>query len=147
MNNRENKYKICRENSGLTQEQAAEALHISTRQLSDYENGKARVPDETVDAMARGYKTPILAWWHLKNNPYLGKYLPDIMEPKTNGDMAFQVVLADGELHKAEKEIREIMLDGVISEDEREKYDGCINTIKTVNGKLTSVIVYSEQIK
>lgn len=33
-------YKTSRENSHLTQEYAAGALHISVRQLSDYENEK-----------------------------------------------------------------------------------------------------------
>jgi transcriptional regulator with XRE-family HTH domain len=141
---RENRYKICRENAGLTQEQAAELLYVSARQLSDYENGRARVSDEMTAGMARAYNAPLLAWWHVKQGP-LGGFFPEIQTPKTNGDMAFQIILANGELDKAETEIRQILSDGVIGEDEREQYDGCIQTIKDVNGKLTSVIVYSEQ--
>lgn len=49
--NCENRYKLCRENAGFTQSQAAELLHVSERSLSDYENGKTRVPEDLVASL------------------------------------------------------------------------------------------------
>ena len=44
-------YKICREQAGYTQEQAAELLHISVRMLCRYESGEAVVPNDLVAGM------------------------------------------------------------------------------------------------
>ena len=100
-NNCVNGYKTSRQNAGFTQEQAVELISqitggdLAVRTLSDYENGHVKkVPDEIVAAMADAYNCPILAWWHMKRNSPLGKFLPDIIMPQTNGDMAFQLVLA-----------------------------------------------------
>lgn len=57
----ENLYKLCRTSAGFTQEAAAELLAISPRTLSDYENDRAKVPDDIVDAMSNHYKSPLLA--------------------------------------------------------------------------------------
>jgi len=60
----ENRYKACRENTGFTQAQAAEILHVSERSLSDYENDKTKVPDDIVLRMSEIYSAPTLVWWH-----------------------------------------------------------------------------------
>lgn len=75
-----NLYKICRTSSGLTQEQAAELLAVSQRTLSDYENDRARVPDDIVAIMAETYNSPLVAYYHLKHFSPLGRYLPEIQE-------------------------------------------------------------------
>ena len=83
----ENLYKLCRTSAGFTQEQAAELLNIAPRTLSDYENGRTRVPDDIVDAMSSNYKAPFLAWYHLKITSVLGKYLPEVVMAQINGDL------------------------------------------------------------
>ena len=65
----ENLYKICRISAGLTQEQAAELLAVSQRTLSEYENGRARVPDDIVAAMVEVYNSPLIAYYHLISAP------------------------------------------------------------------------------
>lgn len=144
-NNCGNRYKICRETTGFTQLQAAELLHVSERSLSDYENSKTRVPDDVVANMAEIYLSPLLAWWHLKETSPLGKFLPEMVMPQTNGDMAFQLVLADDQLSPAVDMIKKIMSNGQIDEDEWENFYQCIDTIQSVNGKLFSAIVYAKQ--
>lgn len=132
-------------NAGLTQELAAELLHISIRTLSDYENGHTQVADDIVAAMADLYNSPILAWWHLRETSVLGKFLPEIITPQTNGDMAFQVILAQDELAAAVTGIKQIMSDGEISSGEKVTYRECIELIKNANGKLFSVIAYAKK--
>lgn len=73
-----NIYKTARKYAGLTQEQAAEGLHISVKTLSEYETGKTKPADDIVAAMIRLYNTPWLAYQHFKLSP-LGQYLPDII--------------------------------------------------------------------
>ena len=137
-------YKTCRESAGIKQEDAAERLNVSCRTLSDYENGKARVPDDIVDKMLELYGSPLLAWWHLKNNSVLGKYLPDVFEPKTEVDMVFQGILAKDKLSPVIDGLKEIMADGVIDELEEEELEVHIDDMRVVNNKLTSIIIWHD---
>ncbi len=137
-------YKTCRETAGIKQETAAECLNISCRSLSDYENNKARVPDDIVDSMAILYKSPLLAWWHLKNNSVLGKYLPDVVVPRTEVDMVFQSILAKDKLSPIIEGLKEIMSDGTIDALEEDTLEKHIDEMRIVNNKLTSIILWSD---
>ena len=148
----ENKYKICRENAvvdgkKLTQADAAERLFISIHQLSNYERGEAVVPDDMVDRMASLYNTPLLAWWHLKNYSILGKYLPEVPEPKTNGDMAFQSIITKDRYDFAVEKIKKIFADGVLKQDEREEFDDCLKDLRIVSSTTYVMALYGEQVK
>lgn len=141
-------YKSCRESAGIKQEYAAELLNVSCRTLSDYENGKVRVPDDIVDKMAEIYKSPLLAWWHLKTNSVLGKYLPDVIVPKTEVDMVFQGILAKDKLAPIVDGLKEIMSDGMIDEMEEDVLEDHIDEMRVVNNKLTSIVLwYDARIK
>ncbi len=137
-------YKTCRESAGIKQEEAAEFLNVSPRTLSDYENGKSRVPDDIVDSMAELYRSPLLAWWHLKTNSVLGKYLPDVIVPKTEVDMVFQGILAKDKLAPIIEGIKEIMSDGVIDDLEENVLNNHIDDMRIVNNKLTSIILWHD---
>ncbi len=141
----DNHYKTCRTATTLTQEQAAELLHISPRTLSDYENGHSRVPDDVVDKMASIYNSPLLAWWHLKHSSILGKYLPDMVSPKSNTDLAFQLILAQDDLNPTVELVKNIMRDGMVSQEEQQDFDQAMHCLKTIVGKMLSVVVYAEQ--
>lgn len=137
-------YKTCRESAGMKQEDAAEQLNVSIRALSDYENGKSRVPDDIVDRMSELYRSPLLAWWHLKTNSVLGKYLPDVVVPKTEVDMVFQGILAKDKLAPIVEGIKEIMSDGMIDDLEEDVLDDHIDDMRIVNNKLTSIILWHD---
>lgn len=137
-------YKTCRESAGFKQDNAAEQLNVSIRSLSDYENGKSRVPDDIVDSMAKLYRSPLLAWWHLKTNSVLGKYLPDVIVPKTEVDMVFQGILAKDKLAPIVDGLKEIMSDGMIDEMEEDILEVHIDDMRVVNNKLTSIILWHD---
>ena len=59
-------YRTCRDAAGLTQEQAAEGLNCSVRQLARYESGEQRVPDDVAYRMAVLYDSQLLAVQHLR---------------------------------------------------------------------------------
>lgn len=145
-NDCENLYKICRVSAGLTQEQAAELLAIAPRTLSDYERDQARVPDDTVARMAETYNAPLIAYYHLRRFSPLGKYLPDLQEPQTHGDMAFQAIIARDELGPAVDCIKRLVADGVIDSDEQGQFSECITALRRVYGKILSVVAYAERI-
>lgn len=143
-NDCENLYKVCRTSAGLTQERAAELLAVSPRTLSEYENGHQRVPDDIVDAMSKHYKSPLLAWWHLRNTSILGKYLPDVVMPQTDGDMTAQLCIAEWRLRQVVDEIQRIMENGRLEEHEKPDFQRAIGFVRQINSKLLSVIVYAE---
>lgn len=59
-------YRTCRDAAGLTQEQAAEGLNCSVRQLARYESGEQRVPDDVAYRMVVLYDSQLLAVQHLR---------------------------------------------------------------------------------
>lgn len=135
-------YKICRESSGLTQETAAALLDISPRSLAAYENGKTKnpVPEDIVSKMMEIYDSQSLGWWHLKNYSILGnKCLPDIEVPVSNGDMAFQTIMSKELMIEAEKIIKYVLADGVISSNEKSLIEKFRFIIGKVVNKLTSI--------
>jgi transcriptional regulator with XRE-family HTH domain len=138
-----NCYKTCRENAGLTQEEAAQRLFVSIRQLQNYE-ASTRVPDEMVEQMVKVYNTPLLAWWHIKNVSPLGKYLPEVVLPSTAGDMAFQTILAQDEINLTVDCIKKIMLDGKIDYEEIPDLKNCIRVMNITSGKLLSAAAFGE---
>jgi transcriptional regulator with XRE-family HTH domain len=141
--NCENLYKVCRNTSALTQEQAAELLGVAPRTLSEYESGRAKVPDDIVDTMSEIYKAPLLAWWHLKNTSVLGKYLPEVIMPQTYGDMTAQLCSAEWRLKQVVEEIQRIMENGTVEEHEQPDFESALEYVKQVNAKLMSVIIYA----
>ena len=72
-----NPYRESRDRAGMSQEAAAEALHISTRTLWSYET-TIRPTDETVMSMAELYQDPYLEYEHLRLSPIGKKILPVI---------------------------------------------------------------------
>ncbi|MCL2223618.1 MAG: helix-turn-helix transcriptional regulator [Defluviitaleaceae bacterium] len=146
----ENRYKLCRENAGFTQEHAAGLLHISARTLSDYENGHSKVPDDVVDAMAEHYKCTALPFWHLKHHSILGKYLPEVFMPSTVGDMAFQAILAQDDLAPTVEVVKQLakqlMVTGEWCEQKKHDLRNTVETWTQVKSKLLSAIVYAKRI-
>lgn len=101
-------YKTCREQAGLTQEQAIVLLGISeVGTLSKYENGHLPVSSALAAEMVKVYRVPSLAVWHLKYaNPELAQYLPEVSTLVTDGDMALQMELADDDISDVRKGVK-----------------------------------------
>lgn len=140
----ENRYKTCRNATEFTQEQASELLNISVRTLSDYENGKTPVPEDIVVSMVKAYNSPLLAYYHMKENSPLGAFLPDIMPPQSYTDVAYQLIIAQDDLAPAVEAIKTIMRDGMVQEWEEEDYQKAVSCLEVVNGKIMSVILHAK---
>ena len=96
--------------------------------------------------MAETYNSPLVAYYHLKHFSPLGRYLPEIQEPQTNGDMAFQTIIARDELDPAVECIKKIVADGIIDSDESGKFAEFVRIMRKVSGKIFSVVAYAEKI-
>lgn len=141
--NSKNYYKMCRDNAGIIQEYAAGALGVSIRTLSDYENDKSPVPDDIVYRMCEIYDTKFLALWHLKKSK-LGRFLPEIYEPDSLGDMMFSLALAKDATDESYTAIREVYRDRMLTEAEIPQLRAALAKAKEANTNLTAIIMYAE---
>nr|WP_326216320.1 helix-turn-helix transcriptional regulator [uncultured Oscillibacter sp.]DAZ27202.1 MAG TPA: Helix-turn-helix XRE-family like protein [Caudoviricetes sp.] len=118
-------YRTCREQAGLTQEQAAEGLNCSVRQLARYEAGEAPVPDDIAYQMVVLYDSQLLAVQHLR---LVSHVAAEILPPVTVLDLpraAIRIINLVGKFAERHREraLLDIAEDGVISPEERPLFD------------------------
>ena len=107
--NCENIYRRARKGAGLTQELAAELLHVSPRSLSDYETGRSRPHDDTVSSMVDAYDCHELGYLHLRGTELGRKVLLEIALPATNEEAAMKIYSAAKSLQKTFRLFRKII--------------------------------------
>lgn len=129
-----NIYQNARKIAGLTQERASELLGLSVRSLADYEAGLRLPPNDVADRMVTAYNSQLLAVQHLRaSTQFARNLLPDVREmalPEAVLTLVDAVYsFADDRL---DRELIDIARDGVISEDERERFDHVIDKIRDI---------------
>lgn len=139
-------YKTCREQAGLTQEQAIILLGTSeVSTLSKYENGHLPVSPELAAEMVKVYRTPLLANWYVRyTNPGLSRYIPELTQLVTDGDMALQMEFADDDISDVRNEVKTILRDGRITLDEAEKLKHNAKALRDIANKALSAATYLE---
>jgi len=142
----ENRYKTSRNSAGFTQEHAAALLGVALRTLSDYESGRVKVPDDIVAAMAELYKTPLIAWWHLKETSILGKYLPDVIMPQTDTDTIFQLIMAQDEIGPVIERLKKLISNGRFDKNKREEFKQSVEMGKGFISRAVSFTVYGDKL-
>lgn len=133
-NDCKNIYQNARKVAGMTQERAAELLDLSPRSLADYESGLRLPPHDVADRMVTVYNSQLLAVQHLRNcTRFARDLLPDVQNmalPEAVLTLVDAVYsFADDRL---DRELIDIARDGVISEDERERFDHVIDKIRDI---------------
>lgn len=135
-----NIYQNARKNANLTQEQAAEAIYISTRSLGDYESGRTTPNDETVCRMIEAYGAEWLGYQHLKQSTLVGeKYLPDI----EFSDLAKSVLRLQkevGDLDNIHRDMVDIACDGKICSHEEPRWRNITKEVYEMAGAALAVI-------
>ena len=129
-----NIYQSARKIAGLTQERAAELLGLSPRSLADYESGLRLPPNDVADRMVTAYNSQLLAVQHLRNSTQFARdLLPDV---RTMALPEAVLTLVDAVYSFADdrldRELIDIARDGVISADERERFDRVIDKIRNI---------------
>jgi transcriptional regulator with XRE-family HTH domain len=139
-------YKICREQSGLTQEQAIALLGIAeVATLSRYENGHSPVSQDLVAAMVKIYRTPALAKWHIEYaNPDLVSYLRIADKPITDGDAMLQIELSDDDITSTRAAVKSILRNGVVTTQEAEELKVNALSLRKIANNILSAATYLE---
>lgn len=123
-----NIYQRGRKTTLLTQEEAAERLHISPETLKRYEGGRLTPPDETVARMCEVYGVRWLALEHAKATDRLG-ILPEL-EPKP---MPMATISLTNRLRDAADRLAGLLRiaeDGVIDDAERPEFDNIVQDLR-----------------
>lgn len=117
-----NIYQIARESTGLTQEKASEYLDISVDSLRAYEGDKRTPPDHVVIKMIEVYDTQYLAYQHMRTRDDVGKsFLPNV-EIKDLPAAMLRLQKEVNDFIKLRDEMIDITCDGVIDENEKERW-------------------------
>ena len=129
-----NIYQSARKIAGLTQERAAELLGLSPRTLADYEAGLRVPPNDVADRMVTVYNSQLLAVQHLRASTQFARDLLPPVQNLTLSEAALTLIdavytFADS---RADRELIDIARDGVISEDERERFDHVVEQIRNI---------------
>lgn len=123
-----NIYQRGRKVTLLTQEEAAERLHISPETLKRYEGGRLTPPDETVARMCEVYGVSWLALEHAKATDRLG-ILPEL-EPKP---LPMATISLTNRLRDAADRLAGLLRiaeDGVIDDAERPEFDTIVQDLR-----------------
>lgn len=123
-----NIYQRARKVTLLTQEEAAERLHISPETLKRYEGGRLTPPDETVARMCEVYGVSWLALEHAKATDRLG-ILPPV-EPKP---LPMATISLTNRLRDAADRLAGLLRiaeDGVIDDAERPEFDIIVQDLR-----------------
>lgn len=123
-----NLYQRGRKTTLLTQEEAAERLHISPETLKRYEGGRLTPPDETVARMCEVYGVSWLALEHAKATDRLG-VLPEV-EPKP---LPMATISLTNRLRDAADRLSGLLRiaeDGVIDDAERPEFDDIVQDLR-----------------
>ena len=123
-----NMYQRARKVTLLTQEEAAERLHISPETLKRYEGGRLTPSDETVARMCEVYGVRWLELEHAKATDRLG-ILPEL-EPKP---LPMATISLTNRLRDAADRLAGLLRiaeDGVIDDAERPEFDDIVQDLR-----------------
>lgn len=136
----ENIYRNARKAAGLTQDEAAEKLFISTRSLLEYEAGRTTPPDDVVCRMVEIYGDRSLAYMHLKQSNEVGRsFLPDLhILDLPRSVLKLQKEVKD--VTDINPEIVDVACDGEIEEHEHETWQNIEKEILEMVGAGLSVV-------
>ncbi len=142
-----NIYQTARKIAGLTQERAAELLDLSPRSLADYEAGARVPPNEVVDLMVTVYNSQLLEVQHIRETARFARELLPEIPPMGLPEAVLTLVDAvyDFADDRLDRELIDIARDGVISEDERERFGRVVEKIRAITAAAIALAAISRE--
>ena len=137
-------YQLARNNAKLTQEQAAELLHISVRSLADYESGATIPNGDIVYDMVEMYDSTWLGYEHLRQSSKVGqRCLPEInMVDLAQSVLSLQKESIDVENIKPH--MIKIASNGRVDDHEVEMWEEVTREVLEMAGAALSVVYHKE---
>lgn len=141
-------YSRARVFAGISQESAAELLHLSVRALADYESGQRRPPAQTVEQMAALYDSPGLRLDHARETDELG-IIPESAQPCTLECAALRLGNRLRRFYRGDyaDRIGEIAEDGRIDEGEAADYRQITCELRSLHAAILALECCSPGIK
>jgi len=143
------KYKTCRENAGLTQNEACYHLGIeNVETLSRYENGHVTPPDKIVKDMAMLYRNKKLVKWHMRRiHPELAEFIIYPDDVHNIHEATLQIEFHADSAYDTVSQFKEYLRDGKLCDDDviqlKEKD---VPAIKRIIEGLTAILMFVEKI-
>ena len=125
-------YQKARISAGLTQEQAAEALYVSLRTVTAWEQGEREPTNTTVWQMCQSYGTPWLALEHLKISAEPLGILPENIQVQGLPTAVLALINRATALADDYRRLMRIAEDGVIDEAEQPDFSSITDHIQDV---------------
>lgn len=125
-------YQKARISADLTQEQAAEALYVSLRTVTAWEQGEREPSNTTVWQMCQSYGTPWLALEHLKISAEPLGILPENIQVQGLPTAVLALINRATALADDYRRLMRIAEDGVIDETEQPDFSSITDHIQDV---------------
>lgn len=142
-------YQKARKRSCLSQEQAAEVLHVSLKTLKAWEYGERTPTNAAVMYMCEAYKTPWLALDHLRETADMLQVLPGDIKLQglpTAAITLYNRVMTFANRYRRTEQLLAIAEDGAIDAQEQELFS---QIVEDLDGIISAAlqIKYAEGIK
>ena len=142
-------YQKARKTARMTQEQAAEALHVSLETVKAWEQGQRTPTNAAVMYMCEAYQTPWLALDHLRETADMLHVLPSDIKLQglpTAAITLYNRVMTFANKYRRTEQLLEIAEDGTIDTGERVLFD---RIVEDLDGIISAAlqIKYAEGIK
>ncbi len=140
-------YQVSREAACLTREEASEQLtFLTASKIEKIENNKVTILPEDVLAMAQCYKNPLLCNYYCSNECPIGKlHIPEI-KIKNISQIALELVNTLNQVSKEKDRFIEIIVDGKITDDEKEDFDRIRETLDKMSLTIDSLKLWFDSI-
>ncbi|MCR4587569.1 MAG: helix-turn-helix transcriptional regulator [Lachnospiraceae bacterium] len=147
---KENKtiYQLCREEAGLTREEASEIMdYISDDRIERIENERSEIRPDEVIAMAQCYKNPNLCNYYCTHECPIGKENVDVVEEKNLTQITLEILSDLNTLEKARNRFIEISADSKITKDETRDFEEIKDHLENIARSVDSLRLWIKNVE
>lgn len=132
---------FARKAAGFSQESAAELLGTSSRSISNYESGKAPVPDDIAAQMAKNYDALWLGYLYLSMSTDVGEMILPKIEVR---ELSLSLLNLQVHMKRAfdiQYEFAEIGSGNIDVDQQQLVYAKCVSVLNTLIGAAFAVVI------
>ena len=134
-----NIYQNARNHAGFTQEKASELISVSVESLRAYEGGRTTPPNDVVCQMVAVYGLQHLAYQHLMHSSEVARTCLPKIDIKELPDAILRLQKEVTDFIRCRDELIDITYDGVITAEERPRYDEILKELDDIVGAIMAL--------